>query len=414
MTRSILPPFVPAAALCWSLGLPAPLLEAQDAPVRIRTYEAPRAFTFTTPDPNRAALGLGLSTGSLADTAGLEVVEVTPDGPAAKAGLAVGARLEAINGVSLRISADDAADPLTADIGYRRLQRELEKVSAGDAVRLEVRSGGQRRTVSVTTVAARELDRARVATLRSELETLRDDVERVRSGRVEAARVSRAERASLGLTLASAGNARDTLGVFVTAVTTGGPADRAGLMEGERIASITGVDLRVPAGDVGDPMAGQARISRLLRELEKATPGSEVALRVYGNGRLRDVRVTTGKASEWGGGSRFEFRTGPGSAARVAVPELLGRIERITPGAAIRLSPEGLSRRAPGAEVRVLPRTPAGGVRRVEVRSSEPAGGLRRIEVRPSEPAGGLRRIEVAPTRPVAPRATVRRVVLTV
>ena len=61
-----------------------------------------------------------------------------------------------------------------------------------------------------------------------------------------------AKRAALGLELRATGTRRDTLGVFVDAVTPKGPAENAGIIEGDRIAAIKGVDLRTAAGDTDD------------------------------------------------------------------------------------------------------------------------------------------------------------------
>ena len=46
----------------------------------------------------------------------------------------------------------------------------------------------------------------------------------------------------LGVSTSTAGE-RDTLGLFVSAVTPGGPAEKAGIEEGHRIAAINGVSL---------------------------------------------------------------------------------------------------------------------------------------------------------------------------
>jgi len=46
-----------------------------------------------------------------------------------------------------------------------------------------------------------------------------------------------AKRAALGLELRTTGTKRDTLGVFVEAVTPKGPAETAGIIEGDRITS---------------------------------------------------------------------------------------------------------------------------------------------------------------------------------
>jgi hypothetical protein len=117
-----------------------------------------------------------------------------------------------------------------------------------------------------------------------------------------------AKRAALGLELRTTGTRRDTLGVFVEAVTPKGPAETAGIVEGDRIASINGVDLRTQAGDTEDSYANGLAAHRLGREVQKLTPGSRVNLRIYSGGRFRDVQVTAGKASEvMRLGNRFNF-----------------------------------------------------------------------------------------------------------
>ena len=118
-----------------------------------------------------------------------------------------------------------------------------------------------------------------------------------------------AKRAALGLELRATGTRRDTLGVFVEAVTPKGPAETAGIVEGDRIAAINGVDLRTTAADVEDSYTNGLAAHRLTREVQKLTPGSRVALRVYSGGRFRDVQVTAGRASEvMRLGGHFNFR----------------------------------------------------------------------------------------------------------
>ena len=130
-----------------------------------------------------------------------------------------------------------------------------------------------------------------------------------------------AKRAILGLQLSPTGTARDTLGVFVSSVTPKGPAENAGIIEGERIVSINGVDLRVAPGDIEDGYASGLPSHRLQREVAKLTPGTRVNLRVYSGGRVRDVQVTAGRASDFmktrtffgegeGGPGAFIFRDG--------------------------------------------------------------------------------------------------------
>ncbi len=107
-----------------------------------------------------------------------------------------------------------------------------------------------------------------------------------------------ANRAALGLELRTTGTKRDTLGVFVEAVTPKGPAETAGIIEGDRIVSINGVDLRTSATDTEDSYSNGLGAHRLSREVLKVSPGTRVSLRVYSGGRVRDVQVTTGKASD--------------------------------------------------------------------------------------------------------------------
>jgi hypothetical protein len=119
-----------------------------------------------------------------------------------------------------------------------------------------------------------------------------------------------AKRAVLGLELRTTGTKRDTLGVFVEAVTPKGPAEIAGIIEGDRIASINGVDLRTSSGDTDDEYTNGLAAHRLSREVQKLAPGSRVNLRVYSGGRFRDVQVTAGKASDLMRlGNRFRYMT---------------------------------------------------------------------------------------------------------
>lgn len=124
-----------------------------------------------------------------------------------------------------------------------------------------------------------------------------------------------ANRAALGIELRATGTRRDTLGVFVAAVTPKGPADSAGIIEGDRIAAINGVDLRTPVGDIDDSFSDEVASHRLTREVHKLTPGSRVTLRIYSGGRFRDVQFVAGKASDsmrFGNQFRMEFPGGEG------------------------------------------------------------------------------------------------------
>src|SRR5204863_9971768 len=92
-------------------------------------------------------------------------------------------------------------------------------------------------------------------------------------------------RAVIGVTTSGAATTRDTLGVLVSSVRSGSPAEKAGIEEGNRIASINGVSLRLAAADIGDEKMAGIMSRRLSRELDKLKPGDDVELRVYASGQ---------------------------------------------------------------------------------------------------------------------------------
>jgi hypothetical protein len=106
------------------------------------------------------------------------------------------------------------------------------------------------------------------------------------------------KRAALGVQVSGTGSPRDTIGLFVSSVTSKGPAENAGIVEGDRLVSINGVDLRVPKDDIEDGYANGLPSRRLQREVAKLTPGARANLRVWSGGRVRDVQVTVGRASD--------------------------------------------------------------------------------------------------------------------
>jgi hypothetical protein len=105
------------------------------------------------------------------------------------------------------------------------------------------------------------------------------------------------DRAVLGISTAS-GGPRDTIGVLVSDVTVGGPADKAGLEEGDRIVSIGDIDLRLASADAGDTEMRGIMGRRLAHAIAEHSPGDVVELRVYHNGQFVNRKVTTAKASE--------------------------------------------------------------------------------------------------------------------
>ena len=139
-----------------------------------------------------------------------------------------------------------------------------------------------------------------------------------------------AKRAALGLQLSPTGSMRDTIGVFVGRVTPKGPAENAGIVEGDRIVSINGVDLRVNSADAGDSYASDLPTRRLTREVGKMTPGKVVTLRVWSGGRIRDVNVTAGRASDMRGeGFGIIFGGGPEGMTLRSMPGMNGSFPRM-------------------------------------------------------------------------------------
>jgi membrane-associated protease RseP (regulator of RpoE activity) len=110
-------------------------------------------------------------------------------------------------------------------------------------------------------------------------------------------RTSDEHRAVLGIGTTS-GGMRDTLGLLVTQVTSGGPAEKAGIEEGDRLASVNGTDLRLNAADAQDPEMRGLMARRLVRVVAKLKAGDVATFRVEADGKTREVKVTTVKASD--------------------------------------------------------------------------------------------------------------------
>ena len=257
-------------SLCFAgvFALSAGVVPAQ-GPTRTYSYDS------RYDDRDRAAIGISTSSGGMRDTLGLLVSSVTAGGPADKAGIEEGNRLVSINGVNLRLSAADAREGDMDGIVNRRLIRELERIKAGDDVDLRVWTGGQTKAVKVKTVAVEDLP-SRMRTARRELE----------------------DRPALGLSLSATGSRRDTLGMLVVRVTTDGPAEKAGIIEGDRVSAINGVGLRVAAEDAGDGYMSSARMNRYRRELTKTSVGEDVELRVLSNGQSKTIRIKPVRAGD--------------------------------------------------------------------------------------------------------------------
>lgn len=330
----------------------APAVGAQDARILVRPEG--RIVTYSSDRPM-----IGVTTAAVserADTLGLRIEEVTEGSPAAEAGLKPGDRLQSINGVSLRADRADAGEIDYSGVLNRRLQREVQETEEGKAIELRVLSGAQLRTVRVTPKKASEVVRT--------------------PGESTFFRRADSNRAVLGLQVSSTGSVRDTLGVFVTAVTKDGPAEKAGIVEGDRIAAINDVSLRIAKEDAEDRLVGAGRIERLQREVAKLEAGESADITVISGGRTRTLRVTAAKASEVDGGE-FRIYSRPGGSVEVVPGD--GQVRMFS---------------MPRGELRALPRGDRGDLRSSTLRLRELAPQLEELR----------RRFDVETTAPRARR----------
>ncbi|MDB4914840.1 MAG: hypothetical protein JWM95_2484 [Gemmatimonadetes bacterium] len=272
-----------------------------------------RSWTFGEPE-HRAALGVGTGySGTLRDTLGLLINSITRGSPAEKAGLEEGNRIASINNVSLRINAADVEDSETSAGIQRRLMRELVKAKPGDEIELKVYADGRTRTVKIRTADSDELFG-------------RDNDVRTTSS------TDRENRPALGVSLGSTGSRRDTLGVLIMSVYDSTPAAKAGLEEGNRIAAINGVNLRVAHEDAGDRSMSSIKLQRLQREVSQLKVGDNVTLKVYSNGQFRDVTMKVGRTGDlprnatgfsfFGSGDSFNVMSLPRMAPMPAMPNM--------------------------------------------------------------------------------------------
>ncbi len=285
MRTRLFVPFLLAA------GITVPV--AAQVTVRQAPGQHEYAFSWSSDDSPRAVIGVTTSTGEARDTLGLMVTEVTTGSPADKAGIKAGDRIQSVNGIDLKLEPIDVGDPQMADAMSHRLTRELAKLKAGDNVSLKVLHNGQVRTLGVKTVDSGDLySNASGMTLTQH----------------------EGNRAMLGVSLSVTGSKRDTLGILVIAVDDSGPAAKAGLEEGNRIATINGVDLKVDRADAGDSYVANARYQRLQKEMAKVKPGDDVTLQVYADGRFRTVHMKAAKASDFSGAGNTFIVRGDGGA----------------------------------------------------------------------------------------------------
>ena len=306
-----------------AMGTMAGSVSAQSAKSRAREEASARTYYRSSSAEDRAALGVNTTSSGRRDTLGLLITSVVPGSPAEKAGLEEGNRIASINGVSLTLSRADAGEPDMNGLMTRRLVRELRKITPGQDADLRVYANGQTRTVKVKTVDAEELS----------------ELEHRNNRRMD---IDEDERAVVGLSFGGGSSKRDTLGIFIVSITEDGPAAKAGLEEGNRIAAINGQDLRVAREDAGDGFMMNAKANRFRRVMRTIKPGESVDLRIYANGQFRNVKLTTVASSDLYRSSRSRGFFGEGGNfvfPRVTTP----RAPRVRSAPVIIRSPNRMS-----------------------------------------------------------------------
>ena len=98
------------------------------------------------PGPRGAMLGINIGGSEQARPDGVEIMSVSPSGPAEQAGLRKGDVITAVDGKALRKTDDRSAG--------RQLVEHLRGVEPGQVVKLDYLRDGRKQTASVTTVAA--------------------------------------------------------------------------------------------------------------------------------------------------------------------------------------------------------------------------------------------------------------------
>lgn len=330
---------LPALSLPLSAQEPSPRERTRDS-VRVRVE--PRVGTFSFPSAmsaRRAVIGVALSGGTEGDTAGVRVEEVTEGGPADRAGIEPGDRIVGVNGKDVRLTRSEAADEAQRGLASRRITRALGELSPGDDLTLRVSSNGSERNVQLRVVSPMDLARVRTGGDSTSQRWLT---------------VGRNDRPVLGLTLQATGTARDTLGAFVASVSPDGPAEKAGIYEGDRIVSINGTDLRVRPVDAGDRYVAQLKAGAIDQAMENAKVGEAMDVRVWRAGQVRSVRVTPAPASEvQGSGMAMQLFGAPAAMFRSAEFSIPGEAFRVWSDSGPAAAFQFRSDSGPGAAFRV-------------------------------------------------------------
>ena len=255
-------------------------------PALIKTghYEHPYiGISGTTLDPTIAqAMNLN------ADQRGALVIDVTPNSPAAKAGLRSSTRQVTINGQTGRVGGDvitaiNGQPVTTFDDLVAYLARSTE---VGQTIKLTILRNGNQQTVDVT-LAARPSSQSSANT-----QSNNNNSNSAATGNAFLG----VQSVTLTPRIAQAMNLDSTqTGVLVEQVESGSPADQAGLQGSFKSAAIGGNTVRT-GGDVIVAINGQAikTTGDLQSAVQQDNPGQQVTLTILRNGKQMNVPVTLG------------------------------------------------------------------------------------------------------------------------
>jgi len=192
-------------------------------------------------------LGVDITDSSGKGEAGAPISAVTPGSPAEKAGLKQGDVITAINGTSLKPTADESAGEKLLDV--------MHNVKPGDNLSIAYTRNGKAATTKATADDARDM--------------------------ISLSFPGIMHRPVLGIDV---GPSEDEGGVTVVGVTPDGPADKAGLRAGDELTAVNGMSLK-PGND------GDSR-DTLFAIMDKAQPGDKMKVDYTRDGKAASAMVT--------------------------------------------------------------------------------------------------------------------------
>jgi S1-C subfamily serine protease len=234
-------------------------------------------------------LGLsgGTLTSDLAKTMGLKETQrgilvnaINPNTPADKAGLKGSTKETEIQGQSIKVGGD-----VIVRIDSQELRRFEDLVSylaratvVGQKVTLDIIRDGKEMQVEATLEARPETEKTAVPE--------ESDIKGTAWMGVTLAELNTTINKAMDL-------GESTKGVLVTSIEKDGPADKAGLLGGDKPLNVNGNEVMI-GGDVITAFNGEAvnNIRDMRNRILRSDPGEEVTLGILRNGSEKDIKLT--------------------------------------------------------------------------------------------------------------------------